>query len=75
MSLNGTERAAIIGQLVAVRNVVDGLLASLEEAQEPTCEHPPETRKYAEGTMGSVPTFTCQQCGAVVIEPVTTEGG
>ena len=60
-----TERAAIIGQLVAMRNVLDGVLASLQEEPEVVCQHPEEKRKYS-GEMGAVAGFTCGQCGAVV---------
>lgn len=61
-----TERAALIGQLIAMRNVLDGVLASLqEEPAEPVCGHPEEKRKY-NGEMGAVTGFTCGQCGVAV---------
>jgi len=72
MSLNGNERAAIIGQLVALRNVLDGVLTSLEDAEKPACEHPEEQRKYS-GTMGTM-TFTCTACGEKVTEPAPSQG-
>jgi len=68
MNLNGNERAAIIGQLVAMRNVLDGVLASLQEDAAQVCAHPGEQRKYAKGTMGGIVRFTCQRCGEDVEE-------
>lgn len=66
MRLQDTERAALIGQLVAMDNVLHGVLESLQQApeQETGCEHPPEQRKYA-GEMGNA-RFTCGVCGATV---------
>jgi hypothetical protein len=64
MGVDGNERAAIIGQLVAMDNVLHGILASLQEEQEkPVCAHPEEQRKYAPGVMGGTVRFTCQRCG------------
>lgn len=68
MILNANERSALIGQVVALRNVVDGILASLEENHDApevpasACEHPPEQRKYG-GAMGTA-VFECSACGA-----------
>lgn len=72
--ITGNERAAIIGQLVAMRNVLDGVLGSLQEESEPApaglCEHPLEKRKYS-GAMGDAQ-FTCEQCGATVAASLDT---
>lgn len=66
--LNGNERAALVGQCVALRNVLDGIIASLQEGEnaEPVCGHPLEQRKYATGAMGSDAGFTCGQCGQTI---------
>lgn len=65
-----TERAAIIGQLVALDNVLHGILESLQAGEEtdraPDCPHPIEQRQYHGGTMGSGAMFTCGQCNTVV---------
>lgn len=67
MSFKPNERAALIGQLVAMKNVLDGVLASLEESPSTECEHPEEQRKYA-GEMGNA-RFTCGACGETVVVP------
>lgn len=68
--MTATERAAIIGQLVAMDNVLHGIMESLQAAQEqgdtPPCEHPEHLRKYRGDTMGGDTRFTCQQCGVTV---------
>lgn len=72
--MRSSERAALIGQVLALRNVVDGILASLQEAQDTDvtsdCEHPKEQRKYA-GGMGDA-RYTCGVCGETIT--VTPEG-
>jgi hypothetical protein len=82
MAMQAMERAAIIGQLVAMRNVLDGLLEGLERGEEADamCEHPEGERKYPPGTtMGSAASFICQRCGqhvtdlSRIVRP--TEGG
>lgn len=69
--MNGNERAALMGQLIAMRNVLDGVLASLQEEPEVGCLHPEEKRKYG-GEMGASTGFTCGQCGVFI--PVPTIG-
>lgn len=62
------EKAALLGQCIAMRNVLEGVIASLEsEPLGEDCPHPVEQRQYTEGgTMGSGSAFTCGQCHTVV---------
>lgn len=68
------EKASMLGQCVAMRNVLDGIIASLQENPDTPgaadCEHPLDQRKYEKGAMGGPKRFLCQQCGETVNEPL-----
>lgn len=58
--------AEVLGRLLAMRDVLDGLIASLgEEPPAPSCPHPAEQREYI-GEMGNVQGFKCRACGGHV---------
>lgn len=69
--------AVLLGRLYALRELLDGVIDAFEQEATPpaapVCEHPEESRKYRDGTMGSNVGFTCTQCGAVVTAVETPE--
>ena len=69
------EKAALMGQLVAMRNVLDGIIATLQESDEPLpCDHPLEQRQYEAGTMGGPQSFVCGACSQTVTETAPGQG-
>ena len=57
----------LLGRLYAMREALDAIIETLEDAPTPqsSCPHPIEQRKYAGETMG-LGAFTCEQCGEAV---------
>ena len=61
--------SSVLGQLYAMRSVLDNLIVSLEDEQKPVakviCLHPEDAREYR-GGMGAVTGFKCRRCDTEV---------
>ena len=61
--------SSVLGQLYAMRSVLDNLIASMEDEEKPAakviCLHPEDQREYR-GGMGAVTGFKCRRCDTEV---------